>query len=107
MAIPEITVDELAQLLPKDVRVFDVREPSEYDEGHVPGAVLLPLGQVPDSVAAFRGAGPAYVVCKSGGRSMRACEFLAAQGVDAINIAGGTLAWIAAGHPVVTGDQPS
>ena len=41
----------------------------------------------------------------AGGRSMRACEFLRAQGVDAVNIAGGTRAWISAGHAVATGAE--
>ena len=72
--------------------------------------MLVPLGTVPDHVDAFTGDGPTYVICKSGGRSMRACEFLAGQGVDGlevVNVAGGTLAWIASGRETVGGDQPS
>jgi rhodanese-related sulfurtransferase len=61
---------------------------------------------VPDHVAAFEGSGPAYVICKSGGRSMRACEFLAQQGIEAINVAGGTMGWINSGRPVVAGSLP-
>ncbi len=72
MAISEITVDELSELLPSGVRLIDVREPDEYDEAHVPGAVLVPLATVPDNLDAFRGDGPSYVICKSGGRSRRA-----------------------------------
>ena len=65
----------------------------------MPGAVLVPLGTVPDHVDAFTGDGPTYVICRSGGRSMRACEYVAAHldGVDVVNVAGGTLAWIAVG----------
>ena len=48
-----------------------------------------------------------YVVCKSGGRSMRAAQFLAEQGVETINVAGGTMAWVQSGRSVVTGDRPS
>lgn len=104
MAIQEINVDELAELLDSGIRLIDVREPAEYAEARVPGGILVPLGTVPDQVDAFRGDGPAYVVCRSGGRSMQACEFLAAQGIDAVNVAGGTLAWIASGRDVATGD---
>lgn len=105
MAIPEVSVDELAGLLAADpsLRLIDVREPDEYAEARVPGAVLVPLGTVPDQVDAFRGEGPVYVICARGGRSMRAAEFVAEHGVEAINVAGGTLGWIDAGHPVDAG----
>ena len=109
MAIQEIGVDQLSERLAADpaLRLVDVREVDEYVDGHVPGARLVVLGSVPDNVDAFRGDGPTYVICKSGGRSMRACEFLADQGVDAVNVAGGTMGWIASGRDVVTGDRPS
>src|SRR5688572_3553937 len=110
MPIREVTVDELAALLeaaPADgqpaPRLIDVREPNEYATAHVPGAVLIPLGTVADNVDAFRGDGPVYVICARGGRSMTAAELVAEQGVDAVNVAGGTMAWIDAGHPVDAG----
>ncbi len=103
MAIQEITVDQLADRLADGACVVDVREPGEYDEAHVPGAVLVPLGTVPSRVEAFRGDGTTYVICKSGGRSMQACEFVAAQGADVVNVAGGTMAWIESGRDVSTG----
>lgn len=107
MAIDEVTVNELASALEGGARVFDVREPSEYTEGHVPGAVLIPLGTVADRVDEFRGEGPTYVICKGGGRSMRACEVLAGNGITAINVAGGTMDWIASGRDVIAGDSPA
>ena len=103
MAIAEITVDELADLLATGARLIDVREPAEYDEAHVPGAVLVPLGTVPDRVDAFRGDGPTYVICRSGARSMKACEFVAGHGVDVVNVAGGTMAWVTSGRDYATG----
>jgi rhodanese-related sulfurtransferase len=63
----------------------------------------VPLASVPDNVATFRGDGPTYVICRSGARSMRACEFVAAQGVEAVNVAGGTRAWINSGRDYATG----
>ena len=46
------------------------------------------------------------MICKSGARSMRAAEFLAANGIDATNVAGGTMAWIDSGRPIAEGDEP-
>lgn len=103
MTIQEITVDELATIIEQGGRVIDVREPAEFDEARVPSVQLVPLGTVPQNVEAFRGDGTTYVICRSGGRSMQACEFVAAQGVDVVNVAGGTLAWIASGRDVASG----
>ena len=55
MAVAEVTIDEFAEAIAGGARVIDVREPNEYDEAHVPGAVLIPLAGVPDNVDAFRG----------------------------------------------------
>ena len=104
MTIPEIDVHDLAKRRDEGaVHLVDVREPDEYDAGHVPGALLVPLGSVPDQVDAFRSEGTTYVICRSGARSMRACEFLAEHGVAVANVAGGTMAWVEAGLPVDQG----
>jgi rhodanese-related sulfurtransferase len=106
MAIPEIDVDALAALLEgADVRLIDVREPDEYETARVSGAVSVPLATVPEQLDAFRGEGPTYVICQAGGRSLRACEFVAEHGIDVVNVAGGTGAWIASGRDVVSGSQ--
>lgn len=104
MTIPEIDVDALATALESGaVHLVDVREPNEYADGHVPGAILVPLGDVPDRVDAFRSDAPTYVICRSGARSMRACEYLAEQGLDVTNVAGGTMAWAESGRAVDVG----
>ena len=106
MAIPEIDVDAFAALLESaDVRLIDVREPDEYETARVPGAVSVPLATVPEQVDAFRGDGPTYVICQGGGRSLRACELVAGHGIDVVNVAGGTGAWIASGRDVVGGSR--
>ena len=103
--VKEIDVEELERL--GTVPLIDVREPDEYESGHVPGAVLVPLGSVPAAdLSQFEGSS-LYVICKSGGRSMRACEFLADAGFDVVNIAGGTMAWVTSGRSVVEGSSPS
>lgn len=98
MAIEEITVDELEPRLEAGARLIDVREPDEYSAGHVPGARHVPLATVPDQFDAFTGDGTTYVICQAGGRSMQACEFLAEQGIEAVNVSGGTGAWEASGR---------
>ncbi len=107
MDVPEIDVDEAARRQASGVPVLDVREPDEYVEGHVTGAPLIPLGDVVERVDEVPTTGEVLIICKSGGRSRRAAEFLRGQGIDAVNIAGGTMRWIEAGHPITVGDQPS
>jgi molybdopterin-guanine dinucleotide biosynthesis protein A/rhodanese-related sulfurtransferase len=107
MSIPEISVDELAARLADGATVYDVREPDEWAEVRVPGAVLVPLGSVPDSLDAFPADGEVLLICRSGGRSMRACEWLATQGRTPVNVAGGTLAWVGAGFDTEAGTTTS
>ncbi|MFE6872035.1 rhodanese-like domain-containing protein [Kitasatospora sp. NPDC057692] len=83
--------------------VVDVRTPGEYAAGHVPGALNIPLDQLDRALPALRTAaerGELLVVCASGNRSGRACESLAAAGIPAATLVGGTSAWAAAGHEV-------
>jgi rhodanese-related sulfurtransferase len=97
----EISVQDLAALGPT-ARIVDVREPDEWAAGHIGHASLVPLATVPGNLDAFDGE-PTYVVCRSGGRSGQACEFLRGQGRQVVNVAGGMLAWTAAGFETVTG----
>ena len=101
----EISVQELKALL-VDVNLVDVREPDEYVEAHVPGANLIPLATVPVRDNELDKSQTQYIICKSGVRSAKAAQYLIDQGFDAVNITGGTMAWIEAGEPVHTGDQP-
>ena len=85
------------------VTVIDVRTPQEFAEGHVPGAVNIPVDAIQSRLGELEThkAGDIYLICRSGARSARAQGVLAAAGfVNPINIAGGTLAWQAAGYPV-------
>ncbi len=83
--------------------VVDVREPGEYAEAHVPGAVLAPLGQLPTMTDQLPGDRRIYVVCASGRRSLSGTDVLVAAGLDAVSVAGGTQGWINQGRPVDTG----
>jgi rhodanese-related sulfurtransferase len=101
VTISEISVQDLAAI-GSTARVIDVREQHEWESGHIAHAEHLPLGAVPDRVHEFDGT-PTYIVCRSGSRSGRACEYLDAAGVDVVNVAGGMLAWAGAGFDVATG----
>lgn len=82
--------------------LVDVRTQAEWDGGHVPGAVHIPLDQLDARVAELEAhrKGEVYVICQSGGRSSRAVRVLAGHGFSAVNVQGGTGGWIAAGQPV-------
>ena len=86
--------------------MLDVRNPDEYVDGHVPGAVLLPLPELGERWEEVP-EGEVLVICKSGARSATAVKALNGAGRTTINVAGGTMAWIDAGHPVVTGSAPT
>lgn len=105
MEIAEIDVDELERRRSEGVALIDVREPDEYDQAHVPGAILIPLATLPERLDELP-TGVLHVICRSGARSHRAAEWLVGQGREAVNVAGGTLAWVESGKPHLSGMDP-
>ena len=104
--VPEVSVDELAEHLGAGGLLLDVRNPDEWVEQRVPGVPLIPLAELPERVAEVPrpdDGQPLLVICRSGARSAKAAAFLRAEGIDAVNVAGGTLAWVAGGHPFDAG----
>lgn len=102
----EVALDSFAAAHADGAVVIDVREPGEYVGGHVPGAVLMPMGELPSRTSQLDPCGPVYVLCASGTRSSAMTHFLRQGGFDARSVAGGTSAWVGAGRPVVTGTRP-
>ncbi|WP_314220125.1 rhodanese-like domain-containing protein [Streptomyces zaehneri] len=86
-----------------DAVLLDVREPDEWQAGHAPGAVHLPLPRLAAGAAlpAHAQARPVVVICRSGNRSRQAAEILAARGSQAVDVIGGMREWADAGLPVV------
>ncbi len=91
---PQMAVTDLSD----DAVLLDVRELDEWQSGHAPGAVHVPLGDVPARLGELPELdGPLPIVCRSGGRSGRAAQWLGQQGFDVVNVEGGMRAWGAAG----------
>ncbi len=101
----EIDVDQLEAVLADGGSVVDVREPMEFLEARVPGAVLVPMGQLTTRMGELDKARPVYLICRTGHRSGMMCEVLEGHGFDAVNVAGGTVAWIRAGKPFDQGSD--
>jgi rhodanese-related sulfurtransferase len=95
VGVADITVDTV---------LLDVREDEEWADGHIDGAIHIPMGQVPAAVADgmpwLRPEVPVVVVCAVGARSARVAAWLNMQGYQAINLDGGMSAWIHAGRPI-------
>lgn len=104
-SVPQISVDELNLLMKKDqvLQILDVRRPPEYESGHVPRAVHIPLSNLEKTAAGtpLDPSKPTAVICAGGYRSSAATSILESQGFsNLLNVTGGTNAWINAGYPV-------
>lgn len=99
---PEIDVAGTAEARTAGAaQILDVREPEEWADGHIPGSIHIPLGELATRASALEPDQPVIAVCRSGGRSLTAAEILLAAGFsDAKSMAGGMLEWAKAGHPV-------
>jgi rhodanese-related sulfurtransferase len=101
-AAPDVGPEEASALVGVGAHLLDVREDEEWQAGHAPAARHVPMGQLParlDEVPADR---TVICVCRVGARSGAVATALMAEGFDVRNLAGGMLAWEAAGLPVVT-----
>lgn len=99
---PEVSFETYVAMRDEGVTV-DVREHMEYAYGHVPGAVLIPMGQLASRLGELDRSKPVYVICATGNRSKAMADLLVAAGFTAVSVQGGTRQWIAAGHPVEVG----
>jgi rhodanese-related sulfurtransferase len=108
---PEISADPLPDVVDvqtvasikerDDVYLIDVREQWEYDEGHIPGVALIPMGQVSDRLDEIPTDKNVIVTCRSGNRSGQVTDYLRQVGFDNVhNMAGGIVAWEAEGFEI-------
>jgi hydroxyacylglutathione hydrolase len=103
--VPQLDAKGLKKLTGgKGLQVVDVRSPEEWSEGHLPGAIHIPLAQLPDRVGELDPSGPIVLHCKGGGRSSIATSFLQSRGSSNVsNLAGGFDAWVEEGFEVEGG----
>lgn len=100
--VPQVAIGDVPSTFGEGVVLLDVREDDEWQRGHAPQALHIPMGDVPARLAELDSDAELYVVCHAGGRSQRVAQYLAQNGFQPVNVAGGMLAWAGAGRPVVT-----
>ena len=96
----EVDLDDFAAAHSSGAYVLDVREPDEWASGRVPGAVHIPMNDVPARVDELPKDAPFFVICAVGGRSRQVVDHLRGQGLNAYNVAGGTGGWVQRGWPL-------
>lgn len=84
--------------------IIDVREQSEWDAGHIPDAIHIPLGELTERTGELPADRPIIAACRSGARSAQATTLLNERGFDTSNLEGGTIAWQQAGLPLEPAD---
>ena len=98
---PSITVAALHAQPPSQAQLIDVRSPSEFASGHIPGAVNIPLDQIESRLADLSSATPIVLICQMGKRARMAAGLLEPCQLHLSVLEGGTSAWIQAGFPIV------
>ncbi len=97
--VHQISVEDLRREMP-DVQIVDVRREGEYADGHIEGAMLMPLHKLESMVTALDHDRPIAVHCKGGYRSAIACSLIQRAGFENVmNVMGGFDAWLACGLP--------
>jgi len=94
--IPQITAEELRQRITagEDLVLIDVREDDEVALGMIPGALHIPMGEIPYRTDDITNEAEVIFICRSGARSQRVCEYLQQQGfTKTINLNGGMIEW--------------
>ena len=96
--VENVSADKVREYVKKNAadtyQLLDVRQPREYNSGHLAGAVLIPLKELPARLTELDSAQPTFVYCAIGGRSRAAAQFLSGQGFPTVfNMRGGIKAW--------------
>lgn len=100
----EISVAAAKEKYDSGVFVLDVRQPEEWNQGHIPNTTLIPLGELNNRLNELPKDAPIVVVCRSGNRSAQARDLLLQAGFSAVtSMAGGVNQWSASGYPIITG----
>lgn len=101
MSTTNVTEVKQRQEQGESLQLIDVRTPAEFEAGHLPGAINIPMDQIKGRLADVDIRRPLILVCHSGKRAAITAEMLKPLGHDVLVLEGGTVAWLRAGHPVV------
>ncbi|UOA08510.1 rhodanese-like domain-containing protein [Methylobacter sp. S3L5C] len=96
MTVKQLSATELKNKIDQEEKLFllDVREPNEYEYGHIANSVLIPLNQIPNRLSELEMQQEIVVICHHGMRSQQAANYLAQSGFKNIsNLTGGIDAW--------------
>ena len=105
--VSTVSVDDVPEI-GDGVVLLDVREADEWDLGHAPGALHIPVADVPARIEDIDIDAEVYVVCRQGGRSVGVVAYLNNIGFDAFQVNGGMVAWQRIGRPLTAdGDTPA
>lgn len=106
--LPSVKPAEAMEMLRSGATMLDIRENNEWNAGHAPGAVHVPVKNVASQALKRLPKGrPVIVTCRTGARSRGATRILREKGVDAINLSGGMAAWESAGGRIIgKGNRP-
>src|SRR4249919_2580975 len=100
--VPEVTPEEIAEIVAAGALLLDVREDDEWQAGHAPTATHLPMREVPARIDEIPSDRRIVAICRSGARSRVVAEALIGAGFDVVNVSGGMRAWEAADLPIET-----
>lgn len=101
----EVSPKQTAEMQSAGAFLLDVREPDEWAAGHIEGATLIPLGELPNRLSEVPQDQEVVVVCRSGRRSAEGRDILRNAGYSTVtSMSGGMNLWIAQDLPVVTGN---
>jgi rhodanese-related sulfurtransferase len=103
VTVPTVEVSDVPAELPDGKVLLDVREADEWEAGHAPDALHIPMSELASRLEELPADSEFYVVCRMGGRSARVTQYLNANGWDAVNVDGGMQHWSAQGRPLVGG----
>lgn len=93
MSVRQLPISDYTQVVDEVTQLVDVREPVELEDGVLPGAVNIPLGELPGRIGELDADRRVVLVCRSGGRSGKAADWLGQMGfADVVNLTGGMLA---------------
>src|SRR5438552_3121179 len=101
-AVPAVGPDEANELVAAGAVLLDVRLPDEWEVGHAPQALHVPLAELGARYQSLAVDRRIVAVCRTGARSEKAAAALLGAGYDVVNLAGGMKAWAAVGLPLVT-----